>query len=217
MYHKKGLPPNNYKLTKEQREVVIASAYGDGSLRKGHQKSKSARLRWNMGDTEHAIFKKNYFDFLGSDLKKNKNGGFGEYVYSVQTKSHNCLNEIYEKIFKEGKKTLSEDLFSELGDIGYAWLYGDDGHLNKKCGYCYIHTESFNKEENVKIIKIINNYLGGDYAKLNRYIGGTKKRELFCIRFTKQGTEELHKRIAKHMAPSMEYKLLPSYRGKKDK
>ena len=209
-HHKTNVVPNNYELSNEQRQKVIASAYGDGSLKLGSKASRRPRIVWNMGNKDHALYKKDHFKFVGATYKEGVNPGFGVEWHTVVTKSHYCLLDVYERVNVGGVKVLDVGLIRELGDIGWAWWYGDDGHLDKRRGLAFLHTESFGARDVADITKCINDYLGFDGSRVCSYVGGAKKRRMYCVRFTKEGTEEFIKRVRPYMANGVQYKTVLS-------
>lgn len=206
-YHKNLSSPHNYVPTKEQADMIIASSYGDGCIKIAHSKSISPSIKWNMGHKNHALFKFNKFQFLGAQYKEVENRGFGDVNYTVSTQSHPCLLPFYKKIWVDGKKVANKGLIESMGDVGWAWLYGDDGHLDKRGNIAFIHTEQFGEKENQIFVNALNKYLGANVARIHCYIGGAKKRKLYCVRLTKDGTKEFCKRVKYYMATGMEYKI----------
>jgi hypothetical protein len=207
--HKGLKSPYNHKPNNYQHQIIIASMCGDGSLAYPYkERDCNPRIQWNLGNKEHALFKFRAFDeFIGAKYTERENPGFGSNWFCVSTKSHFMLNEYIEK-YGERKKNVKVDsgIFDELDDIGWAWLYGDDGHMAKR-GSAYIHTESFCFEDVQKIRESLNAFLGFDGARVHSYIGGKYKREMHCIRLTVGGTNEFIEKIKGNMANGLEYKI----------
>lgn len=185
-------------LTKEQEQYILAARVGDGSIKKGNSRSRYYRITWNMGNREHAKHKFERFGFLNSKYVERDNPGFGDNWYSVQTKTHPVLTKYAELSV--------QDACSMLDDVGWAIFYGDDGHLDKKNKICFLHTESETKETVELIIKHLNEFLGMDGASLHKYVGGTKKRTMYCIRMKKYASSKFMERTAQHMERGVEYK-----------
>lgn len=207
--HKGLISPANYIPNNFQHQVIIASICGDGSLSLPYKRSKcNARITWNMGNKEHALYKFNVFnEFIGATYSEKDNPGFGKNWYCVKTKSHPLLSR-YVANYGERKKNLSVDsgIFDELDSIGWAWLYGDDGHRSRD-GNAFIHTENFSLDDVNKIAESLNKFIGTDGARVHSYVGGQKKRLMHCIRLTNGGTHEFFSKIKAHMANGMEYKI----------
>lgn len=162
-----------------------------------------------MGNKEHALFKFEAFNsFVGASYTERDNPGFGSNWFCVKTKSHPLFNSYLNK-YGERKKNLkvSSGIFDELNELGWAWLYGDDGHYDKRSKTAFIHTECFSEHDVNLIRESLNAFLGIDGARVHSYIGGQKKREMYCIRMTKGGTDEFFAKIKESMADGLEYKI----------
>lgn len=207
--HKGLISPANHVPNNFQHQVIIASICGDGSLSFPYKGRKcNPRISWNMGNREHALYKFNVFnEFVGATYRERENPGFGDNWYCVNTKSHPLFMKYVEK-YGERKKNLSVDsgIFDELDSIGWAWLYGDDGHLSRE-GNVFIHTENFSLDDVNKIAESLNKFIGTNGSRVHSYVGGQKKRLMHCIRLTNGGTYEFFSKIKTHMANGMEYKI----------
>ena len=181
-----------------EEQLILAAKLGDGYIAKGNKGSKACRISWNMGNKEHALHKAGSFEFLGSSYKEMDNPGFGDDWFCVVTKSHPSLNKYAEMSIK--------DCAAKLNHIGWAVYYGDDGHLCKKQGVSFIHTEGKTLDDVKSILKSLNKFIGFDGASIHTYIGGTKKRKMHCIRMKKDGSNEFMRKTAPYMESGVEYK-----------
>lgn len=200
----------NYRPTDYQHQIIIASMLGDGSLSKPYKGyNPSARIHWNMGDEKHARYKAREFEFIGASYSEKENPGFGNRWYCVRTASHPVFSKYGERYgFKKKNIDPHSGIYSELNEVGWAWLFGDDGHTDHKLKIAHLHTESFGLEHNEIVRDALNEFIGFDGCSVHGYVGGAKKRKLFSIRMTKNGTKEFMGRIEKHMADGMEYKVI---------
>lgn len=200
--------PENYKPNDYEHQIIIASMVGDGSLYVPYKRSNpSARICWNMGNEKHAIFKRDAFSFIGADYRVKENPGFGKNWYCVRTKSHPIFTRYGDRYgYTKSRVNPDSGIYHELDSVGWAWLYGDDGHYDSVGGIAFIHTESFSLEHVETIRSALNQFIGIDGARVHSYIGGTKKRKMHCIRMTQDGTEEFISRVKENMADGMEYK-----------
>ena len=197
------------KLTIDQRQAVLASIIGDGYLSYAYSKAKLPRLKWNMGNKDHALYKNEFFGFLSPTYSERENGGWGSMTYSVLTSSHPCLKDIHDEFYVENKKDPNKLslIFNELNDVGWAWFYGDDGHLGGN-DTVYLHTEGYGEKGSKCCSDAVNNYLNiNDGSKVFMYYGGTPKKERYAVKLTAEASDEFIKRIKKHMANGMEYKI----------
>lgn len=210
-FHDRFNAPANYRLTTEQFQAALSSAYGDGYLHKPNKDSKYPRICWNLGPNKmHAKYKRDFFAFLGATIETKVNPGFGSEWNCVKTSCHPCLVPVYEIVFVDGKKTVSKEAFSMFGDVGWAWFYGDDGHLAKKCNEIYLHTEGYGEHGSEIIKDCLNEYMGFSCSTVFKYLGGTPKKDRFCVKINGVGSDEFIKRVGKHMANGMEYKTIKS-------
>src|SRR5699024_1820244 len=179
------LPNHNYPflLTENERQATLASIIGDGYMHKGNAQSKYPRIAWNMGNKKHAEYKKDFFFRFGSTIQEKENPGWGSKWYCVTTKSCPAFVEIFDKYNKKDKALRAELVMPELKEIGWAWLYGDDGHFDKKNGIAYIHTEGLEEEGTKIAAKCLGAFLEIDQPiSVQNYLGGYLKKERFCLR-----------------------------------
>lgn len=200
--------PANYEPSDFEHQIILASIVGDGSISRPYTNREcNARIQWNMGNKEHALFKAEKFSFVGTTFRQKENPGFGNDWFCLSTKSHPIFSK-YASKYGERKKNISPEsgIYHELNAIGWAWLYGDDGHVDNDRGIAYLHTEGLSKAGVEVVCDAMNKFIGGG-ATTHRYIGGIKKRELHCLRLTKDATNEFFSRIKAHMARGVEYKV----------
>lgn len=185
---------------------MIASVLGDGSIMYPHSDARYPRLMWNMGNKEHAQYKHRFFEFLGSTYTEGENPGWGPRWYQVKTSCHPVLVGFHDELYVGRKKNFTQRWLNELDAFGWAWVYGDDGHLGSN-DEAFIHTEGYGKEVSQMYANAINAFLGGDYARVFSYIGGTPKKDRFSVKINGRGSDEFFSRIEAHMADGMEYKI----------
>lgn len=186
------------EISETQEQYILAAKIGDGYVSYGNKQSKAARIAWNMGNKLHALDKQKNTAFLGTVYKEKENPGFGDEWFCLCTKSHPKLNKYVSIGYA--------DVASKLNAIGWAVYYGDDGHLHKKDGLCFIHTEGKSVEDVKSIMSSLNKFLGFDGSRIHSYIGGTKKRTMHCIRLTKRGSNEFMQKTYAYMENGVEYK-----------
>lgn len=199
----------NYKETHKQRQAIIATVLGDGSILYPYKGAGTPRLVWNMGNKEHAEYKRDFFEFLDCKLKEKDNTGFGKNWYCLSTRAHPLIKKFHDELYVGTKKNITRDWVYELDEIGWAWLYGDDGNLSNEC--CRIHTEGYGKEISQIYADAINIFTKTDGAVVSKYFGGTPKKERFYVRCNRNTSREFIKRVGPHMATGMEYKLGKGY------
>lgn len=202
-------PNHKYKsdLTNNEFQACIASLLGDGYLSFANSKSSMPRFSWNMGNKDHAKFKCDFFSNFGSSVVEKKNPGFGESWFCVTTKSCVAFIDIYQNYRLDNKDDRAKVIAPLLDNIGWAWLYGDDGCLGQN-NCAIIHTESLTSVGAQYICDALSVFLDiKDCATVYKYLGGTPKKERVLVRIKKDASNEFFKRIKDHMATGMEYKV----------
>lgn len=210
-YHENFNVSANYLESHSQRQAILATVLGDGSILYPYKGAATPRIVWNMGNKDHAEYKRDFFQFLGCNLKEKNNPGFGSDWYCLSTKTHPLIKKFHDELYIGTKKNITRDWIYELDEIGWAWLYGDDGSLSNDC--CSIHTEGYGKEISQIYANAINIFTKTDGAVASKYFGGTPKKERFYVRCNRNTSREFTKRVGPHMATGMEYKLSKSYIG----
>lgn len=202
--------PYNYEPTESERQAFLASLLGDGYLGAPYRRNNpTPRMVWNMGDEKHAKYKLNFFKKWNPTYEEVENRGWGEKNYRVKINGHPYLRKLHKELYKNGKKNVTRKWIRELNDVGWAWFYGDDGHYSREAGVCYLHTEGYGKDISNEFAKAVCEFIGvSDGAKVYSYLGGTPKKERFAVRLTKRASDEFIRRIKKHMADGMEYKVV---------
>lgn len=156
----------NYSLTNIERNIIVGSLLGDGSLAI-YGRSKNAYYREHGSDSqrEYRIWKAKQLSNL--DFKFNDNCKYGK----LSSPSHPIYTNLYNIFYKNGVKIINSNNIKLLDHpIGLACLYMDDGTLvinpSKKRGKIYlsphisIYTLNFTKSENELLIKHIKDTFG---------------------------------------------------------
>lgn len=224
-----GLPTPNEK----QKQFLIGTLMGDGSLSVKKGKATQYRPRFSMG---HAIAQSEWFN-LKADVLCN-DFGFSSRLYdfkmvylgqekinpglSGQSNAHAGFIELRDAFYPEGKKVIPLNLIRDnLTPLMLATWYLDDGNLidrtkerqPRKAAYrgggywtVEITTTGFKPEQVDSLVELLNqNGYGSFTINVNR---GSKKAK--SIRFLKDGAIKLFNDIAPYVPPSMRYKLPPN-------
>lgn len=205
-YHENYHVPENYRLTHHQRQAVIATVLGDGSILYPYRGAKNPRIVWNMGNESHARYKADFFSFLGAELSRKDNPGFGSKWFCVRTAAHPVIKRTHDELYDGSNKNITQKWISELDEVGWAWLYGDDGHLGSN-DTCFIHCEGYGKEVAEMYVSALEKFTGCGVVSVHKYNGGTPKKERFCVKFNSEASDKFMERVAPHMATGMEYKI----------
>lgn len=150
----------NYKMTNIERNIIIGSLLGNGTLSK-YGRSLNACYRENTGQSQKPYRKWKFEKLKNLDFKINSAGA----IYSP---SHPIYTELYELFYPNGLKILPKDGLEMLNHpIGLACLFMDDGSLITSgdsgvntitiSSSIYLYSQSFTKEENIMLLEHIKN------------------------------------------------------------
>jgi recombination protein RecA len=208
------LQSTKIRLSDFQWEVVLGGLMGDGSLSRA-KSGHAARYRFGHGvrQSEYADWKASLFADIGTSRTTNaKDAVFHDLTPLVE------LAELREAVYVGGKKVLSEDYLKRLTPLSLAIWYMDDGSFAIRAkglqartrdgaGRSDICIESIESSSRDRLVR----YLGDTWGIFPRLIDRAGKAVLI---FPKDETAKLHALIASYVHPSMEYKLLPRFRGR---
>ncbi len=203
-------------LSNFQWEVVLGGLMGDGALsptRSGH----GARFRFGHGakQAEYAAWKASLFANIGVSHSTNAKGAV---FYDVQPLPE--LAELRSAVYVGGKKVLSDDYLKALTPLSLALWYMDDASFSNRSkglqertkdgsGRVEICVEAMSPGTRERLVEYLSDNWGIE-TRL-RSSGAAGKAVLV---FAKDATAKLHALIAPFVHPSMDYKLLPKYRGR---
>uniref|UniRef100_A0A6H1ZL89 Putative homing endonuclease n=1 Tax=viral metagenome TaxID=1070528 RepID=A0A6H1ZL89_9ZZZZ len=198
--------------------IVCSLAIGDGCLRQ-RRNTEKAEL-----DIAHHIKHQDYIEYKARIMRdvgmrtngmiKNRVGNTQYRVYSNSTYLNYC---VYRKLYDNKQKIFTNGMLKNLDKWSLAILWMDDGCLSfrkskRKDGSIYrykfgsIATNSFNKENNEKILKWLEKFeITGYLRKDNRFSEENK----YSIVFNRDNVNkliEIVSPIVKNI-PSMKYKI----------
>lgn len=194
-------------LSKDEFQATIASLLGDGHMNYPHKGSNMPKIRWNMGNKDHALFKMDFFKDFGTTFVEKENPGWGSNWYQVGTGCALAFVDVYDKYRIEDRAERAKAISKDLDEVGWAWYYGDDGHYNKSRGIAFIHTEGLGEDGSNYVAASLNKFLDGDHCKVDSYIGGSPKSRRYMVRLRTEGTRIFLDKIRPHIATGMEYKI----------
>jgi len=205
-----------HHLSDFQWEALRGTLMGDGSLsptRSGH----GARFRYSHGErqTAYADWKASLFANLGSSRHVRDNGVV---TYDFQPLPE--MAPLRQGVYVDKKKVFDDDYLKQLSPLSLALWYMDDAHfairskgLQKRTagltGRAEICVEAMELATRESLVAYLADTWGIRAKLIAR--GAAKKAVLV---FDNAETAKLHALIAPFVHPSMEYKLLPAYRGR---
>lgn len=160
-----------YVIPEEAEQVILGTLLGDSSI--GLSTGGTPRLIIKQGIMQSRYFydKRDILgDMFSSEYVSDNYAGYGKPVLVAYSKSRNELLPIYNKVYKDGKKTITDDLLDSLTPLSLAIWYMDDGSLCSKSESCnrygviHLSTHAFTKEENLKIVEYFKNRYDIEFA-----------------------------------------------------
>jgi recombination protein RecA len=201
-------------LSDFQWQVVLGGLMGDGAL-SSTRSGFGARFRWGHGakQAEYADWKGSLFANVGLSRSTNVNGVVHHDVQPLAE-----LAELRKAVYIGGKKVLSDEYLKHLTPLSLAVWYMDDGGFTLRAKGLQERTRegSGRSEICIEAIEPTSRYRLVDYLADTWDLRPRLKESAgkAVLTFPKDETAKLHALIAPFVHPSMDYKLLPKYRGR---
>jgi len=206
-----------HRLSDQQFQVVLGSLMGDGNLSPNRQGRNGARFRLGHGakQAEYLEWKTTLMGNIGHSVSENAKGArFVDFTPLPE------LAELQRAVYLgDGKKFLSEEYLKALTPLALAIWYMDDGSFTVRSkglqqrteggsGRIEICVEAMSEGSRMRLRDYLRDAHG--LAVRLRVAGAAGKAVLV---FSTAATTKFQEMVAPYMAPSMEYKLLPRFRG----
>ena len=201
------------RLTDFQLEVIRGSLMGDGALSKTRRSDLMASgIRFRMGhaapQAEYLRWKTSLFENIPMSRTTNERGD----VYTDLTplvELAELRNDVYGS---DGKKHLSWDYLKRLTPLSLAIWFMDDGHLDVRdeagtSARIQVCVQAMSVESRQRLVGYLRDTWDLDVRL-------TSRRGKALVVFSKMAAEEFQSLIAQYVHPSMDYKLLPRFRGR---
>ncbi|MCI0633860.1 MAG: recombinase RecA [Actinobacteria bacterium] len=202
------------RLSSFQWQVVLGGLMGDSALspsKSGH----AGRYRFGHGvrQTEYADWKASLFENIGTSRSTNAKGAvFHDLPPLVE------LAELRDAVYLGGKKVLSEDYLKQLTPLSLAIWYMDDAGFAIRAKGMQARTKDGSGRAEICIEAME----ATTRSRLVDYLADTwgivpslrMRAGKAILQFPKEETAKLHALIAPYVHPSMQYKLLPRFRGR---
>lgn len=203
----------NLSLSSLQKDLILGSMLGDGTMRKG-ENAKNVNFK-----IEHGLKQRNYTFWKYNLLKsfvltppkisfryKKENGKLVKYPksYWFRTVRHQEFTRIYNKFYtkdgyKNGRKIIPKDLVKSLNPFSLAvWIMDDGSYNNKRID---ISTYSFTLKE----IKFLQNVFLENFGVVSSFYKDRDKG--YRIFFNQKETSKIIKTISPYIINSMKYKI----------
>lgn len=198
------------RLSHTQRQVVLGSLLGDGSLRNHHRYGGNS-----VFSVEHSIEHIEYVHWLAEQLGEfagkivNRDARPTKMVpvsnpslmlYSI---NHPEFSVLRDRFYPNGKKIIPAGLLDELDALGIAVWIMDDGCYNdgKHNQRIQLSTQSFTLEEHQRMVAFWERW--GVQAKIIKVSSGSG----YATNFASKSTEQIRQLIQPYVPSSLLYKL----------
>ena len=204
-------------LGDQQWQVVLGALMGDGSLSPNSYDRAGVRFRMGQGaeQAEYLDWKVSLLGNIPCSRSTNDKGAvFADFTPLAE------LGELQRSVyFGDGKKHLSWDYLKALTPLALAVWYMDDGCFTLRSkgmqertaggsGRIEICVEAMGSDTRERLVE----YLRDTYD-LDVKLTSRGARKVSVLQFSTAGTVRFQQLIAPYAHPSMEYKLLPRFRG----
>jgi recombination protein RecA len=204
-------------LGEQQIQVILGSLMGDGNLSPNRRGRSGTRFRMGHGakQAEYLDWKTSLLGNIGHSRTVNAKGAvFADFTPLPE------LAELHDAVyFGDGKKYLTWEYLKSLTPLALAIWYMDDGSFTVRSKGVQERTTGGTG----RIEIVVEAMSPGSRDRLVRYLRDTHKldvkliskgaRKVSAIIFTTAASEKFQKLVAQYVHPSMEYKLLPRFRG----
>jgi len=176
-----------------------------------------ARFRWGHGakQAEYGDWKASLFANVTVSRSVNTKGAV---FHDMQPMAE--LAALREAVYVDGKKVLSHDYLKQLTPLSLAVWYMDDGGFTLRTegkqartqdgsGRMDICVEAFSADSRVRL----HQWLADEWG-LRATLASVGAAGMATLRFDRHETAKFHALVAPFIHPSMQYKLLPAYRGR---
>jgi len=208
------------RLSDQQMQLILGSLMGDGNLSPNTRGRSGTRFRLSHGAKQAA-----YLDWkvsLLGNIECTRTSNAKGAVFADFTPLPE-LAEVHDAVyFGDGKKHLSWDYLKELTPLALAVWYMDDGCFTLRSkgvqertqggtGRIEICVEAMSPGSRTRLEQYLQDAHGLD-VKL--HASGAAQKSV--LRFTMSASTKFQRLVAPFVHPSMEYKLLPRFRGQFD-
>lgn len=194
----------NITLSSLEEQVILGGLMGDLYCRI-REKNKNAQIQGAhcKKQEDYLLWKVNILKSLSFSFRRNKAG----YLF-FDSKNYPCLNEYYHLFYKNGKKTITEEVLNKIETFGLAIWYMDDGSYSNRDKSSRLYTNGFTYDENLLIKKWFENRWGV-FPKITIYKDEKRcpGRVRYFLTFNVRETKKLIDMIRNYIHPSMNYKI----------
>jgi recombination protein RecA len=204
------------KITEVQKQVILGSLLGDGSIRYPKRLLRGLGCGIIMMQSEKHLsyirLKEKVMSHHVTSVKVQKTGWNKAPMYRVGTECSPLISDLINRLRitdRYGKKIVSKEWLNGLTPLGIAIWYCDGGSLcTKKSLSVRLSTHGFPKEQTEKIIIYFQEVWGIEFLIVPEVRRG---KILYSLRANKDSSEKFLKLISDYIPEGMAYKTIYSY------
>jgi recombination protein RecA len=205
-----------HHLSEFQWQVVLGGLMGDGAL-SSNQNGHAARFRFGHGvkQAEYCDWKASLFSNVGVCRTTNAKSAVFSDVQPLPE-----LADLREAVYIDGKKVFGHDYLKQLTPLSLAIWYMDDGNFTLRAKGLQERTRDGSGRSEICVHAMerttrdrLRAYLADVHGIDAKLMIRGRRRVAFLV-FSKNESAKLHALIAPFVHPSMQYKLLPRFRGR---
>jgi recombination protein RecA len=206
------------KLSGQQVQLILGALMGDGNLSPNPRGRSGTRFRMGHGaaQADYLDWKVSLLGNIGCTRTSNAKGAFFADLSPLPE-----LAELREAVyFGDGQKHLSWEYLKALTPFALAVWYMDDGCFTLRSKGVQERTQGGTGRVEICVQAMS----PGSRARLVDYLRDTRRldvkltergaRGMAVLQFTTAASAKFQRLIAPYVHPSMEYKLLPRFRGR---
>jgi recombination protein RecA len=207
-----------HRLSDQQFQVVLGSLLGDGNLSPNRRDRNGVRFRLGHGARQHDYldWKVSLLGNIDHSIRVNAKGAkFADFTPLPE------LGELQRAVyFGDGKKHVSEEFFKALTPLALAIWYMDDSGFTVRSkglqqrtaggsGRVEICVEAMSEGSRIRLRDYLRDTYGLD---VRLRMAGSRRKAMLV--FSAESSARFQEVVAPYVHPSMDYKLLPRFRGR---
>jgi hypothetical protein len=191
-------------LTQFQKSVFYGCMLGDSCLEKKRSETETSRFmcKHSTKQTDYLEYKKSIFkNYVANEATRSTFDERTQMVYSVtefRTHASDEFGKYRKQFYPNGKKILTQDIISNIDEIGLAFWFMDDG-----CFRGMFATMCFEESE----LELCKTYF------LSRFGLNVKITKSKCIQIIKEDLLKFETLIFPHLHKTMYYKLVNKFKN----
>jgi hypothetical protein len=192
-------------LTQEQKDLIVGSTLGDGSIiLSGRKITPYFKIAHCEKQKDYLYWKKEILGNLVNNVSKNIDKRGNSIMYGFHTISHKDLNPIRKMFYENNKKVITENIIDYISPLGLAAWFMDDGSKTRSNNY-RLSTDGFSEAENY-ILKEMLEKKFGVLVKVCEYTRHDKK--FYYLSINKENSIKMTQEIKPYVVDCMKYKLI---------